>query len=112
MAGGSPGFQVAGPVPVPEYLYLIPDGRDPGPETASTRHPPPEAATCNPRMNELGQHAVLPLPDADSRLPMAVGRTAVSRMADAPVAVTCHPVVRMRMRCHRIPTRICPPPAT
>ncbi len=36
---------------------------------------------------------------------MAVGRTADSRMADAPVAVTCHPVVRMRMRCHRIPTK-------
>jgi hypothetical protein len=72
------------------------------------------AATCHPRMNELGQHAVLPLPDpdADYRLPMAVGRTADSRMADAPVAVTRHPVVRMRMRCHRIPTRFYPPPAT
>jgi hypothetical protein len=64
VAGGSPRWRVAGPgpVPEPEHLNQIADGRDLGPENGFSRHPPPEAATCHPRMEKPGQHALLPLP--------------------------------------------------
>ena len=43
------------PVPVPDNPYLRPEGRDLGPENGLfdlklSRHPPPGAATCHPRM--------------------------------------------------------------
>jgi hypothetical protein len=70
-----------GSAPVPEYPHQITDGRDPGPGVYS-RHPPPEAATCHPRMNaaraargaaptsiQLCRHAVPTLPVPDSRRP-------------------------------------------
>ena len=51
-----------GPVPEPVHLNKIPDGRDLRPENRFSRHLPPEAATCHPRMEALGQHVVLSLP--------------------------------------------------
>jgi hypothetical protein len=80
-SGTGSGFNFPAPAPVPDNPHLRPEGRDLGPESASyvCIFAARSARSADPTYYSCGNLE-----------PVAEGRTADTRRADAPVAVTSH----------------------